>query len=335
MVARIIALLAVTLFLASGCTDLTEFKGTVAAGIHVISPSSFTVVQTLTGIEAGRSICATDSGIFLVATTDGTLLRYNASTLEKTGTFIVDQPYSAGFFEMAHSPTENSVYLIGALGKIIEIDIPDCEVLDEFNVCSNPKGLLVGNGRPYLYITDANSEAIFEIHLISNTWSRICYLKSVPVCMAAAQNQDTILVGTLDGIDLLTTHGTGTIIRRTYQLTPPVSSIVTIPENTVLCAVMNFQSGDEVTSITEYWPSGVGTIGIWRGETPLEGENHCICASRDGIHAYVLSYTGGSVSRLVSYNVETYSIDDELDLHGYPMDLVVLEDGRILALTTE
>lgn len=336
MVTRTVASLVSAVVLLCGCTDLTEFDSTVTAGLHVISPSNLTVVQTLHGIDGGSSICVPNSEIFLVATTNGTLLRYNSSTLEQTGVFAVSQPSSMGFFDMIYSPMEDNVYLIGSPGNIIEVDLPDCEVLDIFSVCATPVDLLRGEDRPFLYVADASSETIVEVCIENNSRSRICYLKSAPVCMAADQEPDTLLVGTVNGVDLLTTHTTGAIFRMTFKDTPPMSAVATIPGDTVLCAVMSFQSADRVVTIPAYFPSEPGPgFQIWTGAVPLEGDNHTIFAGRDGIHAYVLSYLGDSVSRLVSYNVDSYSIDGELDLPGYPIDLEVTAEGYILALTTE
>ncbi len=335
---RIIAVsLAVVAPFYCGCTDLTEFEGTISAGVHVVSPADLSVVYTIPGIMGGRSLCAPESsGMILVATTEGTLLEFDSTTFELVDQHAVGQPSSAGYFDMVYCPIENknSIYIIGALGAIIEIDLPEFSIVDEFSVGPSPVDLLIGNGRPYIYIADAISERVYEVHVITNGWSRMCQMRSSPVCMAADQNLDTILVGTLDGVDLLSTDGAGVIFRRTFKDTPPISAVTTIPQDTVLCAVFNFQSGDMVAVIRGYWPSG-GPFRLWYGEVPVEGDTHFICASADGVHAYVLSYLGESVSRLISYNVTTFTVEDELDLPGYPMDLEVAADGYIFALTTE
>ena len=55
----------------------------------------------------------------------------------------------------------------------------------------------------------------------------------------------------------------------------------------------------------------------------------------DSTHAFVLSSIGESASRLISYNCSTYTVDQQIDLPGFPLDLKVSEDGIIHALTTE
>lgn len=327
------------LTLVTGCTDLTEFQGTFEVGVHIIDPASMLVDRTVTGISGARSLCPISSSYFLVATTEGRVNRYDLQTLELLGSSEVDFGSPAGFFDMVSSPLEGSVYLIGSLGKIVEIDLPECQPLDAFSVCESPVDLLMaGDGRPYMYVADAATERILEVRIETNAVSRHCQMSSAPRCMAEDHRLDTMFVATIETADILSTTGTGIIHRRTLEDEVPFLTVADMPLDTVICAVIRSSGSDQVVTVPRYFPPPEpdrSDYQIWTGAVAIEGDTHLICAGQDGLHAYVLSYLGNSVSRLSAYNYETFTVDGQLDLGGYPMDLDVSGSGEILVLTTD
>lgn len=322
----------------SGCTDLMEFQGTFDVGVHVIDPSSMTVERSVTGIAGARSLCPISNSYFLVATTEGVVNRYDMQTLELLGSSVVDFASPAGFFDMVHSPMEGTVYLIGSLGKIVELELPECQPLDAFSICESPVDLLMaGDGRPYMYVADTAAERVLEVRIETNGVSRICQMKSPPRCIAEDHRADTMFVVTLETADIISTVGSGIIHRRTLEDTTPFLTAADMPMDTVICAVIRSSVSDFVVTIPRYFPPPEPGryYQIWTGDVAVEGDSHLICSGDDGVHAYVLSYLGNSVSRLSSYNYQSYSIDDQLDISGYPMDLDMSASGELLVLTTD
>ncbi len=329
-----IAFAAAALLILSGCTDLTEFDYSMRAGVNIFYTPDLENVHTIENISGARSICGLPD-CFVVATTDGTLIRYDLVSYEQTGLFSIGSPSSAGYFEIEYSPTESSIYIIGALGQIIELHVPDMDFMDDFSVCETPVDIEISTDieNPNFYIAGATSRRIFEVRKGTNNLSRVCNLYVSPTCMAIEHAQDTILVGTLGATALVSIGGT-TMKRRTMNTFPGILAIEAIPNDTTFCAVFDcFYT--EIVTILNYFSSPFNPDPLWTGEVIIDGDTHYMCAESDGSYVYVLSYLGDNVSRLLSYNCTGYIIENQIDLPGYPLDISISPGGTLLVLTTE
>jgi hypothetical protein len=301
----------------------------------MISTPDLSIVHTIENISGAMSLCALP-GCFIVATTEGKVIRFDSQTHEQTGSFIIGSPSSSGYFEMEYSPTESSVYIIGAFGKILEFHVPDIELMDNFTVCEAPVDIEIGTQieLPYLYVAGANSSRIFEVRLGSNILSRSCLLGSSPTCMGISQSQDTILVGTLGETEIVSIV-TGTMYRRKMDSFPTILAIEAVPDDTTFCTVFDCTT-NKIAIILNYFSSPFSTP-EWTGTVPAPGELYYMCAESNiyGNYAYVLSYQGDNVSRLVRYNCKDYHIEGQVDLRGYPLDLEICSGGTLLVLTAE
>lgn len=333
VVKYIVPFAAAMLLILSGCTDLTEFDHTMIAGISFVSTPDLHVVHTIENISGASALCPL-SGCLIVATTEGTVLRFDTQTYEQTGSFLVGSPSSSGYFEMEYSPTESSVYIIGAFGQILEYHVPDMELMDNFTLCESPVDIEIGPQieLPYFYVAGATSKKFFEVRCESNIASRTCYLASRPTCMAIGQLQDTILIGTVGETEIVSI-GTGIMQNRVMHYFPGILAIETIPDDTTFCAVFDYTTR-KIATILNYFSSQF-TPPMWTGSVPIDGNLHYMCTEPNSDHVYVLSYLGDNVSRLVSYNCTSYLIEDQLDLQGYPVDLEICPGGMLVVLTAE
>ncbi len=297
-------------------------------GINIVSTPDLVVVNTIENIAGARSLCAF-SDYFIVATTEGTLIRFDLESHQQTGCFNIGRSFSSGYFEIEYSPDESSVYIIGALGQIVEIHLPDMEIMDCFSICETPVDIEIASGKPYFYVAGASSCRIYEVRKETNGMSRSCTLLSSPTCMAIDHTQDSMLVGTQAEVELVST---GPVMRRRkMDKFPTILAIETIPSyvSVRLCAVFEY-STRKIATIKYYFQPP-----LWTGMVPVDGDLHYMCADTAGSHAYVLSYLGDNISRLVAYNCSSCSIDDWIDLQGYPLDLEISPEGMLLALTAE
>ena len=329
-----IACAAAALLIIPGCTDLTEFDHTLKAGINIIHPPDLSIVHTIEDISGARSICGLPD-CFIVATTEGTLISFDLSSYQQTGVFPIGSPSSAGYFEIEYSPTESSVYIIGALGQIIEVHVPDMTVEDNFSICETPVDIEIPTDieNPNFYVAAATLRKIFEVRRETNNITRTCNLYVSPTCMAIDQGQDTILVGTLGGTALVSIGG-GSMTRRIMNSFPEILAIEAVPNDTTLCAVFDL-STDIIATVLNYFASPLIPQPLWTGEATIDGDTHYMCAEPDGSHVYVLSYLGDNTSRLVSYNCSDYFIESQIDLPGYPLDIDISPGGTLLVLTAE
>ena len=331
------AFIAAALLIQSSCTDLTEFDHTLNAGINILQTPGLSVVNTIGDISGARSLCVLPD-CFVVVSIEGTVTRFDLESHQQTGSFIIGSPSPSGYFEIEYSPSESTVYIIGALGQILELSVPDMEFLHSFSVCETPVDIEIASLKPYFYVAGANTCQIYEVSKENNIAGRHCTLASSPICMAIDQCQDTMLVGTMGKTELVAT-GPDVMRRRVLDFFHGILAIETVPNynnETRLCAVFDRYSGAMIATILYYFPPGIGEL-CWAGLIPIEGEIHHICTDIIGnySYAYVLSYLGDNTSRLVCYNTTSYNIESQVDLQGYPLDLEVSPGGTLLVLTTE
>ena len=320
-----------------GCTDLTEFDHTLKAGINIMYPPDLSVVHTIEDINGARSLC-TLPDCFIAATTEGTVIRFDLESWEETGCATIGSPSPSGYFEIEYSPSESTVYIIGALGQILELSVPDMEFLHSFSVCETPVDIEIASLKPYFYVAGANTRNIYEVSKDNNLPGRFCTLTASPTCMAIDQCQDTILVGTMGETELVST-GSEVMRRRIAEYFPEILAIETVPHensDTRLCAVISYGSTVMIVTVLNYFP-GFSSDPIMAGHVPIEGDTYHICTDIIGnySYAYVLSYLGDNTSRLICYNTTSYDIESQVDLQGYPLDLEVSPGGTLLVLTTE
>ncbi|MEN8207610.1 MAG: hypothetical protein ABFR50_00010 [Candidatus Fermentibacteria bacterium] len=330
------AFAAIALLIIPGCTDLTEFDHSMMAGISVFHTPDLTCVHTIENISGARSLCALPD-CFIAATTEGTVFRFDLQTYEQTGIFNIGSPSSSGYHEIEYSFYENSVYIIGALGQILEVSVPDMEVLDAFNVCETPVDIEVSPDPElsFFYVAGATSRRIFELKLASNAVSRSCILPSSPTCMAIPESMDTIMVGTLAETEIVSLV-TASMKRRRMDHFPGILAIETVPNDTTFCAVFSSYSLNSISTILKFFPNPFSPDPLYTGVVNIEGDIHYMAAAEsDGTRIYVLSYMGNNGSRLISYNCVEYFIESQIDLPGYPLDLEISPGGTLLVLTAE
>lgn len=330
-------LLSAAIILSSGCTDLTEFDHSISAGVNVFSTPDLSVIHTVEGIPAARSVCWVP-GSFIVATTEGKAKLYDLETFEQTGSYTIGTPSSSGYFEMEYSPKENSVYIIGAFGQIYEFSVPDMELTDSFSPCETPVDIEIGVQveLPYFYVAGATSNRIYELTTGSNLVTRSCQLYSSPTCMAISQAQDTILVGTIEDTEIVSIVSP-TMMHRIIRRFPSILAIEPVPDDTTYCTIFGYSTTGIIATVLRYFPDEPGGGGNpeWTGTEPVDGELFCMCVDYEGSHAYVLSYLGNSTSSLVSYNCSNYMIENQIELQGYPLDIDISNGGSLLVLTAQ
>ncbi len=330
-----IAFIAAALLIPGGCTDLTEFDHTLRAGINIMHTPDLSVAHTIEDISGARSLCIVPD-CFIVATTEGTVIRFDLESWEQTGSFIIGSPSPSGYFEIEYSPSESTVYIIGALGQIVELSAPDMEFLHSFSACETPVDIEIASLKPYFYVAGANTCKIYEVSKENNLVGRHCTLASSPTCMAIDQCQDTMLVGTMGEVELVST-GVDVMRRRLADYFPEILAIETLHDEyneTRLCAVLDYYQTRVIAIVLNYWP-GFSSNPMLVGLAPIDGEIHYICTDVFGDYAYVLSYLGDNTSRLVCYNCTYGNIEGQVDLQGYPLDLEISPGGTLLVLTTE
>ncbi len=318
-----------------GCTSLTEYEMAYSGVLHILSPADLSTIHTISGITAARSLLLYQYG-FLITTTEGKVLSYTCDSYDLVGEYTVGLPSASGYHQLAYSSIEKTAYLIGSMGKILELSLPECVVMDEFRICESPVNIVISDGSNYIFVTDGPSNQIYQVSIENN----IAYT-SVPVdlninCVEPGQDPDSMLVGTSGGINLLEILGPGSL-RNTIQSEPvPCLALAAVPGDTIFVGVKGYP-GDYSVGVVDVINSQVHIPPLpdYYGQVGITGNTHFVSLARDSTYAFVLSSAGNSVSRLISYNYSTFTMDHQVYLPGFPLDLEVSEDGIIYVLTTE
>ena len=317
MVTRCVIPAAILLLLVS-CTDLTEYDTTFSSGVWAFSLHNLESAGNVRGISNARSLCVTSSRL-LVATTKGYVESYDPVNLEQTGSLPVGNPSPSGYFYMDYSDYENSVYLIGAFGEIIELNPAMLTVTDAFSVCESPVSMEFMKEAPFFYVADFGSSRILELRAETNGICRTRTLPSSPVCLAMDESQDSMLVGTTGSPELLSVGSSGAIYRREMSGWPGIIAIEAVPDDTTLCTLFA-GTNDFLAEVKRYFPPFSGG-GLWDTISSVPGEIHYLDVDVGGKYAYTLSYSGDGSSVLTGYDLEDQTVTGSVSVAGYPMDL--------------
>lgn len=315
------------------CTDVTEVDMIWESSLLLFSAEDLSLIASFPEIKSPRCFMIYPGMIF-VASAEGTVYALDAESHEITGEYKVGPASPSGYCRMIFSPSEGTAYLIGAMGSILELSIPDCEVLDELHVCSAPFDLEITDGNPgYLWVADAMSNAIFLVKLSGNQQSgRVNYPdETVLQCMETSPGNDTLIVGTsilVYRLELLN----GLTLRNTPLPEPTGSfeSISAIPDTTSYIAVKD----NIVGQLNPFGMSGVPPQNPYIHTESIPGLIHMTAPANNGRHMIILSYSGNGISMLASYDyVWPIGIDNTAEFEGFPLDFQASGDGNLYVLT--
>lgn len=316
--------------LLTACSNFTEYSGTPSAGLIVVDPENLELLGTLDGIEGGRALCAGPDLEFFVSSTSGELHVYNASTVTRDTTIVIGPGSSAGYGSMAYIPMTNSVYIIGALGTILEVDMDDCAVTDEFTAGSSPAFLIPSRNFAFIYVTDPLGNKVHAVRTTSNTVQKTwLYAKTPTVMCMNTIGSDTILVSTNDS--------RGVAYIQPTDFSSPARKVNLAP-------VSDMARSDLLNLIFAAHPGygyPTGTVSIIdslfpafsvRNTVTVPGNPAFVTTHNDGMHLFILSTGESGGCTLFSYHLTQSAIVNSVDLPGTPVDMI-MAGNRLVILT--
>jgi len=337
---RVVLGLMLPVITVSACVDVTEFDMTYDSGLSVISPVDLSLVASFPDMINPRCIMLYPGTVF-AASTEGTVYRFDAESYTLTGEYNVGVSSPAGYTQMVFSPVENTAYIIGSMGRLLELSIPECQVIDEFTLCSSPVEMAVTAGvLGYLWVVDGTSNTVYQVDIGTNqshhsiSFPGYCTIKCIE---PSGYYQDSLLVGTsliTYKLEALSEGG----IRATYvpDLFQSCVSLCSIPYDSNFVAVVGnypYVIGELCAYDDSFY---IDPPPRFYNTDQLTGDNVITAAANDYKHVYALSYLGDGVSRLSSYSyIAPYGINGYADFQGYPVDMKVSESGNIYVLTYE
>lgn len=314
--------------LITGCADITEFDNLICGTLTVYS-ENFDVVKQIQGIEEARQLLVYSSYVFVVKG-DGYIDKYSSETLELLGSYKIGQPSPAGYSHCAFSRGKSSLYIVGSVGNIIEVSIPDCSVVDEFSVCSSPFLISASKTNPaYLYVSDGASNTVWVVKASNNSLVDSWRFPGGITCIEASES-DTTLVGTEFGTYRLEFLSSSRITG-VYQMPYEFTAIDYFPWNNSFAAVTEDYIGIIEIAID---PATLLPALFFSFKSPIGGYNHILACGNDR-YAYAVSYMGENFSRIVKYDMVSHEIAEQFDFSGVSLDIDVSGSGLIYVLTME
>jgi len=317
----------------SGCHSVTEVSGSIQSSITFVSTSDFSIVNTLEGIEDGRSICSISNTLFFVYSASGRLYRVDSDEMAIDTSFVIDTATGQPSFGMTSPPPNSSLYVLGSGGQIIQVSVASSSVMDVFSPGPSTVALCSSHSSSdtMLYAVDGQDNYVREINPSSNSIVRSDVLWLSPSCVTIALDGDSLLVGSeVDEAVAFVILDMGPMYAR-----PPLDISRAVND------VIAFPSEDEYyfASCPE-WGSGSGSVvKIERPQAAnrfgVDGHPVKLAADDDGHYLFVLSNTGGGTCLVTVIDEWFGGVVAEIPVNGLPRDMVIHGDGEyLLVLTT-
>lgn len=314
----------------AACSNFTEYSGAPSAGLILLDPQTLEILGTLDGIEGGRALCAGSDLEFFVSSTSGEIHVYDAQTLLRDTSLVIGPGSSAGYGSMAYVPMTNSVYITGALGTILEVDMDDCAVTDEFTAGSSPAFITPSRNFDFVYVTDPLLNKVHAVRTTTNTVQKSWLLAHTPTVMCVnTLHSDTLLISTNDPRGVAYVQPADFVSPARKVNLAPASDIARSDFLNLMFAAhprYGYPTGT-VSVIDSLFPA----FSV-RNTVTVPGNPAFVTTHFDGLHLLILSSSESGGCTLFSYHLTQSAILNSVDLPGTPVDMI-MAGNRLVILT--
>ncbi len=325
----ICALSAVPIALAvSGCSNFTEYSELPSAGFFVIAQESLELLGTIPGVEGARALCAAgDKGLFFVSSGTGELHRLNSETMARDTVFTVGPGSGSGYGSMAYVGWKNSLYLVGALGNILEINAATGEIMDDIGSIPAPATITPSKDGLHLFVSSPMQKRVYGLNTRSNAiqWNWI-YDLTPTVTGINTGFPDTLLVATNDA--------SGKAYVQPCSASP--GRLVPLPRSSDIersdwlgCMFAAHPGRDDSFGTVSVIDSLFPALSIL-GTVTVPGNPVCLEASRNRTILFILSAARSGGCTLYSCKPDWFSLVDSLELPGAPAGMVTTGDRLVV-----
>ncbi len=318
--------------LLSGCHQPVEYSTTLECGVIKLSVPDNTVVGSVAGIEDGRALCSVGSTGFIVLAGSGMLYGFDSESMILDTSYVIGSGSGSGYSQAVRSGSRY-VYTVGDAGNLLEVDIEEGMVVDEFQAGPFPVALCASASNGYLYVADGSDLRVREVDPSGNEVLRESDpLGAVPTALSAETFLDEYLLvccadedGTVERITLGTFYSS-----ETYVGAPGTDMAAFQSES--IWAVVHPDWYGENGSITLCYSFSLPQM----TEIDIAGHPTDLCSVPGTNLCYVLSYLGEGTSRVTAVDYFTAEVIDYCELEGFPWDITSHANGEyVLVLTSE
>ena len=325
--------LAALVLLAAACHQPVEYSTTAASGVVKLRVSDNTVAGQASGIDDGRALASLGSETFLVSSGSGELYRFNSPDMSLDTSFAIGPGSGAGYGDIA-IPRPGIAYVIGAAGKLLEVNVGSAMVVDEFTVGPFPSDLCASPTSQLFYVVDGSDGRIREVDSADNSVLRSTDpLDEPPVEATVESHEDRYILvacaddaGSVYAVDLATFY------------------ISDAAELGGLCSGAKAFPAESIWAVTlPNWYGSMGSVSVCANFAqpevtvlPIAGHPVDVCSVPGTTLFYVLSYMGDGISAVTAVDFITGGKTDPIPLDGFPWDITSHANGEyVLVLTSE
>lgn len=327
------------LLIYGGCTNVAEQEMLYTAGLNVYSATGLEHLGSIDIDPDARCFTIEENRIYAVCT-DGFVRSYDTETRELLEEMQVGLPSASGYLDVVYSDFGGSIYLIGSMGTLLEVTIPECTVKDQFSVCASPMEIEVTQGSPgYLWVLDASENSVNQVHLETNGYcGSYTYSENFVVrTIEASSYPDSLLVGTSSAFFKLETPNPG-VFRNTWvkDVSADCLSLVSIPgDSNFVTVLQGARSMKQIGELCVYDDSTYASPPPrFYNAVNVTGDPFYTAPGINGEYVYLLTSDihGGSILR--AYRIgEDYGIEAQVEVPGNPFGIAVSEEGEVYVLT--
>lgn len=328
---QVMLVFASLLFIA--CYQPVEHSTVAMCGVVKLRVSDNSVAGILQDVPEGRALLSTGNTEFLVASGTGEIVVVSSPEMEIDTSFSVGYPGGAGYRSII-MPTAGTVYLTSSVGDMLEVNLEELSVTDQFPVGDLPDQLaqLPYSGE-FFYVSDGSTGRISEVRALNNTVVRQSDpLGAVPSSITAESYLNAFLISvTSEENGLCGILDLGTFHFEEVYLGLPCHDVSAFPAESIWVVTHPEWNNDNgsVSICTNYSFPEVEAVQV-------TGHPMQICSVPGTTMFYLLSYLGNGESLLVGINYLTRRVEAEVPVDGYPWDITSHGNGEfVLALTAE
>ncbi|PIE51995.1 hypothetical protein CSA37_08810 [Candidatus Fermentibacteria bacterium] len=327
----------------TGCAGITEVDNSFKSSLRMLEPGTMDEIAVIPCVSGASCMLSIPEKLLVVSNT-GVLNIYDSETLQLVDSKVIGGSSLSGYRDMVLSPSGNSVFLIGAYSMLIELSLPDCEVLREFSVCTVPHSLAVTSGAPeYLWVTDGFENTVYQVDI--DLGQSLCST-SIPdffqirLLEPSAYYHNFLLMGSSELLWKLEHREPG-LVRLSYEketLYQSWDAITAIPDDSNFVAVTGDGDSFEIGKlyVSNEWKEKTSCWFIFSDRAAVEGNYWQTEPGNDNKSVYCMGYSGNENTILYRYSyTEPAGLMEEKEFSGFPVDLAIGNSGNLYVLTRE
>jgi len=325
---------------ALGCHEVMEYQSNDQSRLTFIRSADFQVDRHMDGLQQGRTLLPAGSNKLILLSADGTLSRIDSEEMTIDTSYTIGGSSGAGYGDAAIA-TNGNLYVLGPGSQIIEVNLTNNSVEDQFTPGSKPGAICASVTQDRLYFIDSVEDYIGEIWT-SNNHTGFTRNTNYPLADIMIQKPGGRHIVAVCSNDAGSIYGIWLNLSEVPRLLPvetssPCSSVIPMNQDSVYIVSCPVWSGDNgfVCFIQGY------VVPNDPLEIDVEGHPVDMCFNSNSGYLgnlYVLSRTNSGNSVITVFEFPYSHMEPEIaaviNIDGFPRDIIAPSFGEYLIVLT-